>query len=166
MDIKLKEAILLLMTRKGSEDEIFDLLGVNLRGQPLYTLDLLEKAYSDKDSDAVEMYLFLMDRYGYSNQYANVLCKILLTDWHFCHEDIVFTLSEFKDWNIISCLYNAASMRLNYLNYDETFQLARKCIKAIAEIDDSKATEKLIQLAKNDNQIIRQYAQKELDRKG
>jgi hypothetical protein len=49
------------------------------------------------------------------------------------------------------------------LHYDEFFNVARKCTWALADIGTPEAHAKLQLLAKNENPMIAQYAQKRLD---
>lgn len=55
-------------------------------------------------------------------------------------------------------------MNLDYRDYDEDFVLANKCIRALEKIQDQNAIEKMELLAAADNELIRQYAQKHLNR--
>lgn len=55
-------------------------------------------------------------------------------------------------------------MNLDYSDYDEDFILANKCIRVLEKIQDQNAIEKMELLASAYNELIRQYAQKHLNR--
>lgn len=55
-------------------------------------------------------------------------------------------------------------MNLDYRDYDEDFVLANKCIRAMEKIQDQNAIEKMESSASADNELIRQYAKKHLNR--
>ncbi len=95
---------------------------------------------------------------------SSALCQLLFENWHYSHEDIAFYLQRQVDSNNLDCLYKAAQLRFDYLEYDETFQFARKCIKAISAIGSAEAFEKLRRLAGTSNKVIAAYALKELNR--
>jgi hypothetical protein len=95
---------------------------------------------------------------------VDVFCELLRADWHFSHEDIAFLLQRTKDPAAIECLFECAQMELPYLSYDDTRQLARKCIKGLAFIDSPAARGKLEELTSHSNTVIADYAKKELVR--
>ena len=62
----------------------------------------------------------------------------------------------------LDCLFKATELKFDYLDYDDTYQFARKCIKAIATIGTGNAIEKLKLLALSPTPEIAEYAKKEL----
>jgi HEAT repeat protein len=54
-------------------------------------------------------------------------------------------------------------MKLEYLQYDENFALARKCTWALTDIGTDAAMAKLQELAGSSNPKIRSYARKRLE---
>lgn len=132
-----------------------------------YCLKMFEDAIQAKDSDMVEEALLLTMFLNYfSSNFSKKLCQLINADWHYKHEDIAMTLKEINDPSTVDCLFSAAQLNLKYLDYDDTFQFARKCIKAISEINTINSLTKLRILAKNKNIIIQEYAIKELRYKG
>ncbi len=132
-----------------------------------YCMNLFNEAIQTKDAEMVEEAMLLTMFLNYfSAKFSNVLCKLLQEDWHYKHEDIAMTLKEINDSSTVDCLFRAAQLKFNYLDYDDTYQFARKCIKALSRIDNNEAIEKLKVLAENDNIEIREYAIKELRYKG
>ena len=61
-------------------------------------------------------------------------------------------------------MYDLAVMELDYKKEDEFFNIARKCAYALGYTNTPKAKEKLELLAKNENELIREYAIKQLNR--
>lgn len=132
-----------------------------------YCFDMFDEAIQTKNSEMVEEAMLLTDFLKlFSAKFSSLLCKLLQEDWHYKHEDIAMILKEIKDSSTVDCLFNAAQLNFDYLAYDDTYQFARKCIKAISEINNDEAIEKLIILAKTDKMEIREYAIKELRYKG
>ena len=95
--------------------------------------------------------------------YSEILSDLLLAEWHFKHEDIVMIMKMIEDPDTVDCLYLTAFKKLPYLDYDDTFGLARKCIYALAAIQTSDAINKIKLLTTNPNEVISKYAKKELN---
>ena len=104
------------------------------------------------------------DSEGFSNKFSEIFCKLLQADWHYKHEDIAQILQGLKDPSTVDCLYRAAELQFDYLNYDDTFGFARKCTWALADIGTPEAKAKLQQSARSSNDFGAKYAQKRLDR--
>ncbi|KAF2507955.1 hypothetical protein EYY60_18585 [Flavobacterium zhairuonense] len=127
--------------------------------------EVLNISKTNKNEPFLEVILILIDYFELKDKkLTKLLCELAVENWHFKHEDIVLTLKETADPNIVDFLYNAIFLNLEYLEYDETYQLARKCIKAIASINNFNSLSKLQNLSNNENKIISRYARKELDR--
>lgn len=132
-----------------------------------YCLNMFDEAIKTKDGEMVEEAMLLTEFLKlFSAKFSNILCQLLQANWHYKHEDIAMKLKDIKDSSTVNCLFDAAQLKFDYLDYDDTYQFARKCIKAIAEINNDEAIEKLKVLAQNDNIKIREYAIKELRYKG
>lgn len=132
-----------------------------------YCLSMLNEAIQTKNADLVEEAILLTGCLDlFSDKFSGFLCELLQNDWHYNHEDIAMILKRINDSSTVDCLFSAAHLNLKYLDYDDTYQFARKCIKALSEINNNEAIEKLRILAENNNKIIRKYAIKELRYKG
>ncbi len=123
----------------------------------------LEIGLKEKDDGTIQEYLGAI-RIGdyHTTNLSSVLCRLLKEDWHFSHEIIAGILKEIADPDTVECLYAATEIGFEYLNYDDTYQFARKCIKALAEISSNEAIDKLWILSKSNNLEISEYAKKEL----
>ncbi|MDV7696783.1 hypothetical protein N6B72_07620 [Chryseobacterium soli] len=130
-----------------------------------YIKELIKRARKNKDAGDIEEVVVLIYSGDFNNdQYIEELCGVILESWHFKHEDIVQILHKLKDPSTVDFLYKVSEMHFDYLDYDDTYQLARKCIKALATIRSANAIKKLQILLKSDNPIISEYAKKELDK--
>jgi hypothetical protein len=146
-----------------SKDEFLAAFPGELLFDRLLASSILEDALLSGDAGTADIGFVLMliqsDLAGIAVN-TEVLCKLLLEPWHFHHEDIAMVLKEMKDPATVNCLFEAAQLRLEYLEYDDTYQLARKCIKALSSIDTDKAREKLEDLTHSEVVPIQEYAQK------
>jgi hypothetical protein len=131
-----------------------------------FCLKQLEDGLNKKDSDKIDIFMSVGFLLGFSYKYVPILCKLLLFPYHHSHEDIARVLQEIADISTVEYLYEATELKLDYLNYDDTYQFARKCIKALSAINNSNATNKLILISNNNVKTIAEYAKKELYYKG
>jgi len=83
---------------------------------------------------------------------------------HHKHEDLAFLLEKKHSPKLINRVYDLAVMELDYTKEDEFFNIARKCTYALGYTNTPKAKEKLELLAQNENELIREYAIKQLNR--
>jgi hypothetical protein len=128
---------------------------------------LLRKAIGRKSADELEHAITICTLFRiFSPQFSDLLCEALRADWHVSHEDLAMIMAEIKDPATVACLSEMSTRRFSYLEYDDTFQFARKCIKALSAIDSKEAINGLQMLAKDENGIIAAYALKELNLKG
>jgi len=161
------ELIEKLVQKQISIEKFKLLFPLNFKTEPDLLLENLEQAFKRKDAKQTEYIfriLFLDELLLRSNKYAPLLSDLLLADWHYIHEDVAMILREIKSPDSVKALKNAAIMKLDYLDYDDTFQLARKCIKALHAVHTESSKTALSELIQYNNPIIAKYAQKELNR--
>lgn len=126
-------------------------------------IKLLERAFVERNADDVEYTLFVGAVFDLlTEKSVSILCKLLVSDSHSRHEDIARNLQKLKSPESIESLYAAALLKLDYLDFDENFALARKCTWALSAINTSESRKKLELLAQCDNEIIRGFAKKRL----
>ncbi len=131
-----KELIKDLALKSISKDDFLAQYSTELNIDKGYVLETLEKANADKNAEDVEYSLLLGFLFNlFSTDYIDVLCKLILEKWHFKHEDIALIFQELKSPQSIECLYQAVLMRFDYLRYDDSYALARKCIHALGDIN-------------------------------
>jgi hypothetical protein len=129
-------------------------------------LRLIEEANRQQSADDLQAAIVIGATFGFSAEHIPVLCQLLHVVWHSCHEDIVSTLQQLKDPRALDAIYRAASVKHEYLAYDEFFGLARKCTWALADIGTVDTLAKLHLLAASDNSLIAGYAQERIDNWG
>lgn len=162
----LRELIGNLLLRKISEEEFKKKCPINVSENSMVIKELLEKATQEKNADDYEilqMMVWIFKLY-LQKEYIELICKSSRETWHFRHEDIALLLEEVRSPYTVDCIYDLAIMDLKYMEFDEFFNIARKCSYALGKINTPKAKEKLELLAKNTNELIREYALKQLTR--
>ncbi|SHL92616.1 hypothetical protein SAMN05444360_10611 [Chryseobacterium carnipullorum] len=83
----------------------------------------------NNDANDIEKAVVLIYSCDLNNyEYRKELCSVILESWHFKHEDIVQILHKLKDPSTVHFLYKVSEM---HFDYDDTYQLARKSIKAL-----------------------------------
>jgi len=152
---------------KISHEDLVRYLPEVIRADNNYIGTALGQALESRDPLDVEFGLALLRgdlSRGESQLVLENLCKLLVEDWHFSHEDIASLLTDIQNPVSVECLFKAATSSFDYLDYDETYQFARKCIKALSAVGTRDAIERIRQLSNSDNEIIKGYANKELAR--
>ena len=140
-----------------SNDKDFIILGLN-------------DAYDNHDSDNVGNYiytLYVIDELLHdedNNRYLMVLEKLLISDWHSSHEDIVALLEKISSLSSLSYLYDAINLKPDYLQWDDNYSFEKKCIHALAKIGKDKSIDYLSKLLDSNNPIISECAMKQLNK--
>lgn len=128
-----------------------------------YLLNLFKDGIINNNAVMIEEAVVLLLTNSFtSSLYVNELCELLQETWHTKHEDIAMLLKEISDPLTVNCLFKAAEIQFEYLAYDDTYQFARKCIKAISSINSENAINKLKLLSHSKIEKISEYARKEL----
>jgi hypothetical protein len=124
----------------------------------------LHSAIEAKDGERVELALDECFRAGFTREHVPALVGLLGQTWHSRHEDVVLALQGLKDPRAVDALYVEAHASYEYLDYDDTYGLARKCAWALADIGTPEAKARLEALAREDNKLVAGYARKRLAR--
>lgn len=140
----------------------------SLEGKSQYELihDLLIEARDNKDPDLLEDGITLIFIFKEMKYPVKELNELLLESWHYRHEDIASLLQDAKSPTSIDALNKAVMTKFGYLDFDDSYALAVKCIWALGEIGTPEAMDKLTKLSKSDNKIIRDNAINQLKRHG
>jgi hypothetical protein len=149
-------------------DDLDPELGFATADDNTLRLALLEDAASSNNAEDIERairlsYQHLEERHNLGMQAVPVLIKLLALPYHYMHEDIIQLFQHLKDIRTVDAIYDAALISHEYLHYDETFGLARRCTWVLADIGNESAYHKLQLLAANSNPHIAGYAQKRLN---
>ena len=108
--------------------------------------------------------IIIEDYYLEDDSFNEFLIELAYDKRHRQHEDLAFLLEKKHSPKLINRVYDLAVMELDYMKEDEFFNIARKCTYALGYTNTPKAKEKLELLAKNENELIREYAIKQLNR--
>lgn len=127
-------------------------------------VETVKDAAALRDGDAFELALNEAWRSGLTPCLAGPLASALEGTWHTRHEDVVNALQELRDPGTVDALFRAATIRHEYLEFDDGRALARKCTWALADIGTAEARSKLTELADGPDEIVAAYAQERLAR--
>lgn len=126
------------------------------------TLKHLESALDDRNSEWLDSILaqsagalHFMD--------ASILIRLAEAPWHQRHEDVVFALQGLRSPEAVNALERTAFSKHEYLAYDNSHALARKCTWALADIGTPEAHQALTRIASCSDETIAGYARKRLD---
>jgi hypothetical protein len=158
------QAILDLATGRITEAEFLRRYPVDPRREPDHVRRLLEDASHSRNADDVEYAMLLGFTFGWNEDTVSILNRLLVEDWHQQHENIAMALSELRTPSSVESLYQAALSHHPYLDYDDSYALAVKCIWGLGKIGTEAARERLARLAASENPVIRDQAQKQLKR--
>ena len=107
--------------------------------------------------------IIIEDYHLEDDSFNELLIEFIYDKKHHNHEDLAFLLERKHSPKLINRVYDLAIMELDYMKEDEFFNIARKCTYALGYTNTPKAKEKLELLAKNENELIREYAIKQLN---
>lgn len=123
----------------------------------------LDEAYKTKDADGLEELIYLIFKFeAFNNRYVDVLNHLLITDWHFQHENIVLLLEKISCLDSINFLYDAIELKPKYLSCDENYAFEVKCVRAIYYIGKEKSFSYLQKLCGHSNDVIKEMAQRQI----
>ena len=130
----------------------------------------LKTTLIDRSDELLDDYLTLIFLYNVPyDSCIQFLNEMLVSNWHHQHENIALLLEQACDHSSIEYLYDAARTQYEYLEYDENYALAVKCIWALGKIFRKGfplAKEKLELLAQSTNSIIRENSIEQLQLSG
>jgi hypothetical protein len=127
-------------------------------------LELLEAANKARKAEDLQCVLIVGFTFGFSRQHRDILVHLANVDWHHSHEDIVSSLENWPTAETVEALFQATQWIPKYLEFDDSRALAVKAIWAIGKIQGVLAEEKLVELARSRDPVVRTNAQKQLER--
>lgn len=123
----------------------------------------LETAYEKKDVENIEDLIYLIFKFEvFNKEYVNILNKLLISEWHYKHEDIVILLQKISSEKSLKYLYDAIELHPEYLKWDDNYAFEVKCVRAIYHIGMEKSYSYLEKLCEHSNAVIREMAQRQL----
>jgi predicted Zn-ribbon and HTH transcriptional regulator len=163
----LRNNIMRLWRNELSSTELLKILNLNEEQISEQIIKMLDKSLKNKDADLCEDAIYLICIYDkFLNKYVTRLNKLLIKNWHKKHEDIASLLQDARSPSSIENLYKTVYARYEYLDYDEAYALAVKCIWALGDIGNDDAKDKLKQLTFSENEIINKNAKYQIERLG
>lgn len=123
----------------------------------------LLEAYQSKNADSVDEFIYLTFVFKFFDErIVDVVNRLLLCDWHYKHEDIIWILQKISLCDSIEYLYKAIELQPQYLDWDDNYTFEVKCVRAIYYIGKEKSFPYLKRLCSHSNHIIREMAQKQM----
>lgn len=161
-----KQELKKLILGKVSNEEFLNLINVKFENLDEELYEMLNFAYKQHSDMNIEIALYLIFKYElFDEKYLDLLNNLILCDWHKQHENIAMILQKLKSPKSVNCLYITINKKYSYLKYDDNYALAVKCVWALGDIGNEEAKEYLKKLLKSENDIIRNNAIKQLERK-
>lgn len=154
-----------------SLDVLIEDIGIYERGFSNCLLHEMVAAFDSKDVERLEYLiyaLFLWDeRVGQNKfhefeKFVDILNELLISTWHFKHEDIVILLQKICSEKSIKYLYDAIELHPEYLEWDDNYAFEVKCVRAIYHIGKEKSYLYLEELCEHPNAVIREMAQRQI----
>ncbi|MBF5000912.1 hypothetical protein IRT45_27615 [Nocardia sp. BSTN01] len=126
---------------------------------------LLNMAVEHNDADELELSLIVCSVFGFDDRSLPILCELESEAWHHSHEDIVQVISAGKDPRFTETLYHATQWVPDYLAFDEHRALAVKAIWGLGPTPGRAAQKAIDRLSLSDEEVIREAATQQLDRR-
>lgn len=147
------------------QDEFIKRFPKNIDNDGIYIKQLLYSAYEEKNPEDIEYILGVAGVFDLiQDNYIEILCKLLASDWHYMHEDIARYLQRIKSEESIEVLYKTVFTKFDYLEYDNSYSLARKCMWALGDICTNQAIQKLKLVADLGDDELKKYAIEQFNR--
>ena len=144
MTQKERELIRQLIKKSVTKEYFLENFTVNVLDNSNYIKQLLEIAYDEKEAYDVDYLLHVGFTFKlFAEEYIEILCKLIQSIWHEQHENIAGIFQFLKSPQSIESLYKTAITQFEYLDYDESYALAVKCIWALGDINTIESKKKL-----------------------
>lgn len=123
---------------------------------------LLADVIEQKNVEDLQCLLIVGHVFGFSTEHVDLLTELVSTTWHVSHEDVVSALNKIGGAVVVDALFRSTQWIPEYLNYDDSRALAVKAIWGLGKIDSIEATEKLVILSHDQEEILRDSASEQL----
>lgn len=128
-------------------------------------MPILQEAAESRNAKQLQCALTIGHTFGFSPAQVAILVRVLGDDWHYSHEDVVDALNDLASVSAVSALFDATQRIPTYLQYDDSRALAVKAIWALGRTPGSEAELALRTLASSENVLLREGAQRQLQRR-
>jgi hypothetical protein len=149
--------------RQGSREDVLRHFGTT-DGHAL-GLRLLRDAVGRQDGIDVEAALIVCFTFDITADHIDLLVQLASADWHHRHEDVATALDHLRTPAAVDALYHLAWWVPGYLDWDDGRGLARKAIWGLGKTPGPEAEEALRLLLDEPDEIVRNYAAKQLTRR-
>lgn len=155
---------------KELESEIAEIYGflpervghLTQKRRAAYILDSIRAAGASNDNAWLEKGMALGHEVGFPDEAVPLLAELLPARWHEQHEDIARLCQESRDPRAVPALIATLGMRLDYLDYNDSTALGRKCVWALFEIGTPEAVARIEEAANDPRPEVRATATKRL----
>lgn len=161
---ELQQRAILDFVHHGNKESLNAVLGFDIDADPQAVFALLEEARNLGDAASIGAALVVAHGRTGDVDVVPVLVDLLRSTAHRCHEDLALWLQDLRDPRAVEALYDVAQTKHDYLAYNDSHALARKCLWALADIGTVSAQEKLRLLARRGDPEVAGYAQKRIGR--
>lgn len=154
-----------LIKKSISKEYFLERFTQDILKNPKYIKQLLEVAYEEENALDIDYLIYIGLTFEvFTEDYSDLLCKLIESPWHEQHESIAGIFQYLKSSKSVDSLYKTAMTQYEYLDYDDSYALAVKCIWALGAIGTKEAYHSLKELSKSDNKIIAENAKNQLKR--
>jgi len=122
------------------------------------TRSILEEAIYAKNAEDLNCAMIIGFHFDFDRSYAQLLCDLIETDWHYSHEDLVSAIEKLQITTCISALYHATQWVPEYLEYDDSRALAVKAIWALWKLRTEESMRMLENISLSKDRIVRDTA--------
>lgn len=125
----------------------------------------LSMAYQNQNADEVDEGIYLLFVFElFDVRYVDILHRLLLSTWHYKHEDIVILLERISSLKSLDYLYDAIDLCPLYLKDEDNYVFEVKCVRAIYYIGKDKAYTYLEKLCLHENEVVREMAKRQIEK--
>lgn len=132
-----------------------------------YLLNLFKKALTEQSDDTLfeaGFIAYFFKEEPVNNIFMDTIIACLAGRWHFRHEDLVHYYQGLFREHDIPTLVALIQDEPEYLDYDETRQLARKSLYALEAIKNNAAFLALKELQSSEDETVRNYIHEIMER--
>lgn len=123
----------------------------------------LNESFKSKSATAIEQYIYLIFRFEvYSKEYVDILNKLLISSWHYQHENIAILLEKISALSSIPYLYDAIDLHPQYLTLENSHAFEIKCVRSIYYIGRESSLPYLKKLCTHSIPEVREMAQQQI----
>lgn len=125
----------------------------------------LFEAYKSKNAECIDELIYLIYEFECLDEInVDILNQLIVSDWHYKHEDITWILQQISSYESIKFLYDAIELKPQYLAWNDNYTFEVKCVRAVYYIGKEKAFPYLEKLCKHPNDVIREMAQRQINK--